>query len=80
MPCLEKETKMANLNKVLLIGRLTRDPELRYGTSGVAVAKFGLQPIESTKHKMVKRKRNLLCRNCRLWKNSRILCKLFFKG
>ena len=33
---------MANLNKVLLIGNLTRDPELRYIPSGTAVAEFGL--------------------------------------
>ena len=33
---------MANLNKVLLIGNLTRDPELRYIPSGAAVANFGL--------------------------------------
>jgi single-strand DNA-binding protein len=33
---------MANLNKVLLIGNLTRDPELRYIPSGTAVANFGL--------------------------------------
>jgi single-strand DNA-binding protein len=33
---------MANLNKVLLIGNLTRDPELRYTTSGVAVANLRL--------------------------------------
>lgn len=33
---------MANLNRVLLIGRLTRDPELRYMPSGAAVAGFGL--------------------------------------
>jgi len=30
------------LNKVILIGRLTRDPELRYTPSGVAVASFTL--------------------------------------
>ena len=30
----------ANLNKVLLIGNLTRDPELRYIPSGAAVATF----------------------------------------
>ncbi|MDD5020457.1 MAG: single-stranded DNA-binding protein [Candidatus Omnitrophica bacterium] len=29
---------MANLNKVLLIGNLTRDPELRYTPGGTAVA------------------------------------------
>lgn len=29
-------------NKVILIGRLTRDPELRYTASGIAVARFTL--------------------------------------
>ena len=33
---------MANLNKVFLIGNLTRDPELRYTPSGTAVASLGL--------------------------------------
>ncbi len=32
---------MANLNKVLLIGRLTRDPEMRTFSNGGKVAKFG---------------------------------------
>ena len=31
---------MANLNKVFLMGNLTRDPELRYIPSGTAVATF----------------------------------------
>lgn len=31
-----------NLNKVFLIGRLTRDPELRYTPAGQAVATFGM--------------------------------------
>ena len=30
------------LNRVILIGRLTRDPELRYTPSGIAVAQFTL--------------------------------------
>jgi len=33
---------MANFNKVLLMGNLTRDPELRYTPGGTAVASFGL--------------------------------------
>ncbi len=33
---------MASLNKVILIGNLTRDPELRYLPSGAAICKFGL--------------------------------------
>lgn len=31
-----------SLNKVLLIGNLTRDPEVRYTANGTAVATFGL--------------------------------------
>jgi|SRR5262245_35782585 single-strand DNA-binding protein len=33
---------MASLNKVVLLGNLTRDPELRYAPNGTAVARFGL--------------------------------------
>lgn len=33
---------MPNFNKVLLMGNLTRDPELRYTPSGTPVATFGL--------------------------------------
>jgi single-strand DNA-binding protein len=33
---------MADINVVILLGRLTRDPELRYTPSGTAVASFGL--------------------------------------
>ena len=33
---------MANLNKVFLIGNLTRDPDVRYTPKGTAVADVGL--------------------------------------
>lgn len=33
---------MANLNKVLLIGNLTRDPEIKYTPKGMAVTEIGL--------------------------------------
>ena len=33
---------MSSLNKVILVGRLTRDPDLRYIQSGEAVANFTL--------------------------------------
>ena len=33
---------MANFNKVILAGNLTRDPELRYTPKGIAIAKLGL--------------------------------------
>jgi single-strand DNA-binding protein len=33
---------MASFNKVILMGNLTRDPELRYTSNGKAIAKLGL--------------------------------------
>ena len=33
---------MASLNKVFLIGNLTRDPELRVTPKGTAICQFGL--------------------------------------
>lgn len=42
------------LNRVILIGRLVRDPELRYTTSGVAVTQFTLacdRPVSQGKEK-----------------------------
>ena len=33
---------MASFNKVILMGNLTRDPEVRCSTSGMALASFGI--------------------------------------
>ena len=40
---------MSNLNKVLLVGRLGRDPELRYTTDGTPVASFTMATSERYK-------------------------------
>src|SRR5262249_10280406 len=40
-PVPRRRLPMANLNKVMLIGRLTRDPEVRTFSNGGKVAKFG---------------------------------------
>lgn len=42
---------MSSLNKVMLIGRLGRDPEVRYLENGAAVAKFSIATSESYKDK-----------------------------
>ena len=42
---------MAGVNKVILIGNLGKDPEVRYLDSGVAVANFSLATTESYKNK-----------------------------
>jgi len=42
---------MSNLNKVLLIGRLGADPELRYTAGNIPVATFNIATSESYKDK-----------------------------
>ena len=42
---------MANLNRVMLIGRLTRDPETRHIQSGMSVTNFGLAVNRSYRKK-----------------------------
>ncbi len=42
---------MASLNKVHLIGRLGKDPEIRYTQSGTPVANFSLATSERIKNK-----------------------------
>lgn len=33
---------MASYNRIILVGNLTRDPELRYAASGTAICSFGM--------------------------------------
>jgi single-strand DNA-binding protein len=42
---------MASVNKVILIGNLGRDPEMRYMPSGDAIASFSIATTESWKDK-----------------------------
>ena len=42
---------MAGVNKVLLIGRLGRDPEVRYTPDGTAIANFSIATSEEWKDK-----------------------------
>lgn len=51
---------MANLNRVFLIGNLTRDPELRYVPSGTAVCNFGLA-VNSVYNTQQGEKKEVVC-------------------
>lgn len=42
---------MASVNKVMLLGRVGKDPELRYLPSGVAIANFSLATSQKRKDK-----------------------------
>jgi len=50
----------ASLNKVFLIGNLTRDPELRYVPSGSAVANFSIA-VNRTYTTQAKEKKEEVC-------------------
>ena len=45
------DEKMAGINKVILIGNLGKDPEVRYTPSGAAVANFSIATSEEWKDK-----------------------------
>ncbi|MBT9175291.1 MAG: Single-stranded DNA-binding protein A [candidate division WS2 bacterium] len=57
------------LNRVTLIGRLTRDPELKYITQGIPVATFSVAVNRSYTAKDGIRKENTDFFNCVAWRN-----------
>jgi len=58
---------MASLNKVMLIGNLGKDPEVRYTASGTAVAGFSLATSDRTKNKNGEWEERTEWHNITLW-------------
>jgi len=61
---------MASYNRIILVGNLTRDPELSYTPSNTAICKFGM----ATNHKWRDREQNMQEEVCF------IECVVFGKG
>ena len=59
---------MAGVNKVILVGNLGKDPEVKYLDSGVAVANFSLATSESYKNKEGDRVNQTEWHNIVLWR------------
>ena len=59
---------MASVNKVILIGNLGKDPEVRHLEGGVAVARFPLATSESYKDKTGQRVEKTEWHNIVLWR------------
>ena len=69
------------LNRVTLIGNLTRDPELRYTPSGMAVASFGLATNRVWVTKQGERKEDAQFHRIVAWNKLAELCsQLLSKG
>ncbi|MGE8204790.1 single-stranded DNA-binding protein [Heyndrickxia sp. NPDC080065] len=54
------------MNRVILVGRLTKDPELRYTPSGVAVATFTLAVNRTYTNQQGEREADFI--NCVIWR------------
>jgi single-strand DNA-binding protein len=68
---------MSSLNKILLIGHLGRDPEIRYTPDGVAVATFSLATSESWTDKNGSRQEHTEWHNIVAWNKLADLSKRY---
>jgi len=59
---------MIGVNKVILLGNLGKDPEVRYLEGGIAVAKFSLATTESYKNKEGQKVEQTEWHNVVLWR------------
>ena len=70
---------MVNLNRVLLIGNLTKDPELRYTPSGTAVANLRLAVNSNFKDQAGQRKEEVCFVTIVVWSKQAELCNQYLK-
>ena len=70
---------MAGVNKVILVGNLGQDPEVRYLDNGVAVANFSLATTENYKNKQGERVSQTEWHNIVLWRGLAEVAEKFLK-
>ena len=66
------------MNKVILVGRLTKDPELRATTSGVSVVSFTVACDRKFVKQGEERKADFI--NCIAWRQSAEAISKYFKN
>ncbi len=70
---------MAGVNKVILVGNLGKDPEIRHLDSGVAVANFSLATTESYTNKQGERVNQTEWHNVVLWRGLADIAEKYLK-
>ena len=70
---------MVSLNRVLLIGNLTKDPELRYTPSGTPVANLRLAVNSSFKSQSGERKEETCFVTIVVWSRQAEICQQYLK-
>ncbi|MEX0887886.1 MAG: single-stranded DNA-binding protein [Patescibacteria group bacterium] len=68
-----------SVNKAILIGNLTRDPEMRYTPDGQAVCSFGLATNRKWKTKEGEQKEEVEFHNLVAWRKLAEICSQFLK-
>jgi single-strand DNA-binding protein len=75
------EESLMAVNKVILVGNLGKDPELRYTASGTAVATFSLATSEKFKNRNGEQQERTEWHNIVVWANLAEICgKYLSKG
>ncbi len=70
---------MAGVNKVILVGNLGKDPEVKYLDNGVAVTNFSLATTESYKNKEGERVSQTEWHNVVLWRGLAEVAEKYLK-
>lgn len=70
---------MAGVNKVILVGNLGRDPEVRYLEGGAAVANFPLATSETYKDKQGRRVEHTEWHNIVVWRGLAEIAEKYLK-
>ena len=70
---------MAGINKVILVGNLGKDPEVRHLDSGIAVANFSLATTENYKNKEGERVSQTEWHNIVLWRGLAEVAEKYLK-
>ena len=73
------DVKLASVNKVMLTGRLTRDPELRYTPSGTAVTSFSVASSRNYKGQDGEWKQTVAYVNAVAWGKLAVLINEYLK-
>ena len=72
---------MGSVNKILLVGNLGRDAELKYTSGGTAIAKFSIATTETWNDKSGQRQERTEWHNIDLWgKQAESLSEYLVKG
>jgi single-strand DNA-binding protein len=70
---------MAGVNKVILVGNLGKDPEIRHLDNGIAVANFSLATTESYTNKQGERVNQTEWHNIVLWRGLADVAEKYLK-